>query len=76
VNVALRRAQVAAGIDKRVTLHSLRHAFATHLLEQGVHMRRLQVLLGHASISSTQLYTHVRADLLRQVPSPLDLLPQ
>lgn len=75
-NEALRRAQVAARIDKRLTLHSLRHAFATHLLENGVEMRRIQVLLGHASITSTQFYTHLRTDILRRVPSPLDLLPK
>ena len=75
VNQMLRRAQVAAGLDKRITLHTLRHAFATHLLEQGVDMRRLQILLGHASIKSTQFYTHLRTDTLRQTPSPLDLLP-
>lgn len=74
-NQALRHAQVTAGIPKRITLHTLRHAFATHLLEQGVDMRRLQLLLGHASILSTQLYTHLRTDTLKQVPSPLDLLP-
>jgi integrase/recombinase XerD len=75
VNRALRKAQIAARIDKRITLHTLRHAFATHLLEHGVEMRRLQVLLGHASILSTQFYTHLRTDILRKVPSPLDLLP-
>ena len=75
-NTALHRAQVAARIDKRITLHTLRHAFATHLLEQGVEMRRLQLLLGHASIQSTQFYTHLRTDILRKVPSPLDLLPK
>lgn len=74
-NAALRAAQVAARIDRRLTLHTLRHAFATHLLENGVEMRRLQVLLGHAKISSTQFYTHLRKDVLRKVPSPLDLLP-
>jgi integrase/recombinase XerD len=75
VNTALRRAQVAARIEKRITLHTLRHAFATHLLEHGVVMRRLQVLLGHASITTTQFYTHLRTDTLRKVPNPLDLLP-
>jgi site-specific recombinase XerD len=75
VNQALRRAQVAARIEKRITLHTLRHAFATHLLEHGVDMRRLQVLLGHASIQTTQFYTHLRTDIVRKVPSPLDLLP-
>jgi site-specific recombinase XerD len=74
-NDALRRAQVAGRIDKRITLHTLRHAFATHLLEHGVEMRRLQVLLGHASIRTTEFYTHLRTDILRKVPSPLDLLP-
>jgi len=75
VNRALAKAQIAARIDKRITLHTLRHAFATHLLEYGVDMRRLQVLLGHASIQTTQFYTHLRTDILRKVPSPLDLLP-
>lgn len=75
-NEALRRAQVAARIDKRLTLHTLRHAFATHLLENGVEMRRIQVLLGHANIATTQLYTHLCTDVLRKVPSPLDLLPK
>jgi site-specific recombinase XerD len=74
-NVALHRAQIAARIDKRITLHTLRHAFATHLLEHGVDMRRLQILLGHASIHTTEFYTHLRTDILRKVPSPLDLLP-
>lgn len=74
-NTALRGAQVAAHVEKRITLHTLRHAFATHLLEQGVDMRRVQILLGHASITTTQFYTHLRTDILRKVPSPLDLLP-
>jgi site-specific recombinase XerD len=74
-NIAVHRAQVAARIDKRITLHTLRHAFATHLLEHGVEMRRLQVLLGHASMRTTEFYTHLRTDILREVPSPLDLLP-
>lgn len=74
-NEALRKAQISAHIDKRITLHTLRHAFATHLLEHGVDMRRLQVLLGHASLRTTEFYTHLRTDFLRKVPSPLDLLP-
>jgi len=76
VNAALRRAQIDAGIDKRITLHMLRHAFATHMLESGVDIRRLQMILGHASIHSTQFYTHLRTDTLRSIPSPLDLLPK
>lgn len=75
VHRVLRRSLAIGGIRKRVTMHTLRHAYATHLLESGVEMRRLQVLLGHSSISTTELYTHLRTDVLKQVPSPLDLLP-
>jgi integrase/recombinase XerD len=74
-NRALRAALRKAGITKRVRLHTLRHAYATHLLEHGVDMRRLQVLLGHASMRTTEVYTHLRTDVLRLVRSPLDLLP-
>lgn len=72
----LRRVSEAAGVSKRVTMHTLRHAFATHLLEQGVGMYPLQLLLGHASPSSTRVYAHVRTDVLRRLPSPLELLPK
>lgn len=75
-NEALRSALLASGVRRELTLHTLRHAFATHLLENDVEMRRLQVLLGHNSIRTTQMYTHLTTGALRRVPSPLDLLPK
>jgi site-specific recombinase XerD len=65
----------ATGIDDRVTPHTLRHCFATQLLEQGVDLRTVQVLLGHGSMRSTLLYVHVTTARLRSVTSPLDRLP-
>jgi site-specific recombinase XerD len=67
-------ARDAAGIDKRVTLHSLRHAFATHLLERHADIRVIQVLLGHKKITNTMRYSHVATNLLREVKGPLEYL--
>jgi len=65
-----------AGIHKRVSPHSLRHAFATHLLERGVNIRVIQRLLGHRSLRSTEIYTHVAESYVGDTKSPLDdLLP-
>ena len=71
LNRAVHEAAEAAHIDKRVSMHSLRHAFATHLLEQGENIRTIQVLLGHKKLETTALYTHVATETLRKVLSPL-----
>jgi site-specific recombinase XerD len=71
---AFLRARDEAGIDKQVTLHSLRHAFATHLLEQHEDIRVIQVLLGHKKITNTARYSHVATNLLREVKGPLEYL--
>ena len=63
-----------AGLTKPATMHTLRHSFATHLLEAGVDVLTVQKLLGHRQLSSTALYLHLRSDHFRQLPSLLDLL--
>lgn len=70
VKVAVRR----AGITKRVGCHTLRHSYATHLLENGMNIRMVQELMGHSNVETTEIYTHVMDKDLDQVKSPLDLL--
>ncbi len=67
-------ASVAAGIGKRVGPHTLRHCFATHLLEDGIDVRIIQALLGHAKLDTTAFYTKVATRTLRNVTSPFDRL--
>ncbi len=74
LHAACRSAAKAAGLAKRVTLHTLRHSFATHLLENGADIRIIQALLGHANLSSTARYTQVASHTIRATPSPLDRL--
>jgi site-specific recombinase XerD len=74
VHHVFRAACQKVGITKRVSFHSLRHAFATHLLENGVNVRVIQMLLGHRSLGTTQIYTHVARTFLDQTKSPLDVM--
>ncbi len=74
VRRVLQKARAKAGIEKPASAHTLRHSFATHLLEAGTNIRVIQRLLGHASLQSTQIYTHVARTYVADTESPLDSL--
>lgn len=73
VQLACQHACQGSGVAKRVTVHTLRHSFATHLLEAGTDLRTIQLLLGHRSLATTARYTHVAANTVCSTTSPLDL---
>ncbi len=74
VQQILKNAVKAAGIKKKITVHTLRHSFATHLLEHGTDLRYIQSLLGHQTVQTTEIYTHISTKAMGQIKSPLDLL--
>ncbi len=71
---AIKTVAKRAGLDKEVHVHTLRHSFATHLLENGVDIRKIQKLLGHSNLQTTQIYTQVSSEEIKKIKSPLDML--
>ena len=74
VQKIIQGARRRAGINRKVTPHTLRHSFATHLLDQGTDIRLIQSMLGHSSLNTTQVYTHISSEQLKRVQNPFDLL--
>jgi integrase/recombinase XerD len=74
IQIILKNAVKKVGIKKHITVHTLRHSFATHLLEAGTDLRYIQSLLGHANSKTTEIYTHITTKGFDQIQSPLDKL--
>ena len=74
IQKAVKNAARRSGIQKKISPHTLRHSYATHLLESGVDIRKIQELLGHSNLQTTQIYTHVSTEELKKIKSPLDNL--
>lgn len=74
IQKVMRQAADASDVTKHVTMHTLRHSFATHLLMQGVNIREVQEQLGHKSVDTTMIYTHVVRNMSERPQSPLDML--
>ena len=72
IGAVLKQTVAKAGVKKKVTVHTLRHSFATQLLDAGTNLRHIQVLLGHNSSKTTEIYTHVANTDLRTLENPLD----
>lgn len=75
VQTVMRNAVEKAGLTKKASVHTLRHSFATHLLENGTDIRYIQELLGHSSVKTTMIYTHITPKATRKIASPLDMVP-
>ena len=74
IQLIMRDSVTKAGITKKVSVHTLRHSFATHLLENGTDLRYIQALLGHESSKTTEIYTHITTKGFDQIVNPLDKL--
>jgi len=74
VRLIYENARKKAGVKNGVGIHTMRHSFATHLLEAGYDIRKIQVLMGHRRLSTTMIYLHVSRETLSKIPSPLDLI--